>query len=469
MLGGLYGDLAADTYLRDKKAFYRELFDEQATLSQYGREILAHAAVLGDENRFDANRAIQEYRKLGIDITKNNYEPDIIKLWTILFATSAWWHDEIFDNRETYFRPQPFEKEEGYFHRFINILIPSLLHGDTKDEVYSKLGDVFRGIRHDWDWKNTEGGMLSYLLRAWDCFYNSFDFGSAIHNAVKCVGDTRLNATLTGMIAEAMYGCEQYYIKKKYAGEDNFSRYLELPNTIAERYRPEFDIIKQQERWQTFFFKKNNARTNVEWHKFTPIENRYTDNVITPELHRRILKAFYTGWDSRYGFYLDNGWVYLYRSFCVIGRFRLKQLDDGTYRIVDTQKSDENKDFYIAMGDGALHTVEYSWEMHSDFHLKYYPLFYGNPEEHGCPYPDGSDEAKFWHGEKMFYETQRNNIGKWLESGRQAIKELRNPKLIAKARRVGPESFAVLFYINTLYAKWCPMEDDGWVLSYSEQ
>lgn len=468
MLGGLYGDLAADTYLRDKKAFYCELFDEQATLSQYGHEILAHSTVLGNENLFDANRAIQEYRKHGIDIAQNNYKPDIIKLWTILFATSAWWHDEIFDSRENYFRPQPFEKEEGYFYRFINILIPNLLHGDTKDEVYSKLGDVFKGIRHDWDWKHTEGGMLSYLLRAWDCFYNSFDFGSAIHNAVQCVGDIRLNATLTGMIAEAMYGCEQYYIKRKYAENGNFTRYLELPKPIAEQYQAELEIIKQQERWQTSFFKKNNARTNVEWHKFTPIENRYARKVISSELRRRILKAFYTGWDARYGFYLDNGWIYLYRSFYVIGRFRLKKFHDDTYRIVDTQCSEENMDFHTAMED-ALHTVEHNWEMFSDFHLKYYPLFYGNPEEHGCPYPDGSDEAKFWHGEKMFYETQRNNIGHWLNIGRKCLHTIRNPKLLAKARRLGPESFAVVYYINELYEKWCPMDDNDWVLNYYEQ
>lgn len=32
-----------------------------------------------------------------------------------------------------------------------------------------------------------------------------------------------------------------------------------------------------------------------------------------------------TGWDNRYGLYLDDGWMYVYRSGCLIGRFQLKE------------------------------------------------------------------------------------------------------------------------------------------------
>ena len=46
MLGGIIGDLAADTYLRDKKTFYRQLFDEHATLSEYGLSVLATSSAL---------------------------------------------------------------------------------------------------------------------------------------------------------------------------------------------------------------------------------------------------------------------------------------------------------------------------------------------------------------------------------------------------------------------------------------
>lgn len=33
MIGGIYSDLAASTYLRDPKVFYKQLFDEKSTIS----------------------------------------------------------------------------------------------------------------------------------------------------------------------------------------------------------------------------------------------------------------------------------------------------------------------------------------------------------------------------------------------------------------------------------------------------
>ena len=41
-------------------------------------------------------------------------------------------------------------------------------------------------------------------------------------------------------------------------------------------------------------------------------------------VRRRIVRAFYTDWDNRFGFYLDDGWVYVYRSFILLARFNLK-------------------------------------------------------------------------------------------------------------------------------------------------
>jgi len=72
------------------------------------------------------------------------------------------------------------------------------------------------------------------------------------------------------------------------------------------------------------FFQKNDAATNVERHVFIPTENPFPNKVISPELRRRILKAYQPDWEARYGFYLDNGWIYLYRSHILIGRYQLK-------------------------------------------------------------------------------------------------------------------------------------------------
>ena len=46
MIAGIIGDLAASTWLRDKSVFYHKLFDEEATISEYGLSTIAAAAVL---------------------------------------------------------------------------------------------------------------------------------------------------------------------------------------------------------------------------------------------------------------------------------------------------------------------------------------------------------------------------------------------------------------------------------------
>lgn len=46
MIGGIIGDIAASTYLREQQVFYTQLFDERATLSGYGLSISATASLL---------------------------------------------------------------------------------------------------------------------------------------------------------------------------------------------------------------------------------------------------------------------------------------------------------------------------------------------------------------------------------------------------------------------------------------
>lgn len=45
------------------------------------------------------------------------------------------------------------DKQEGYARMFIRKLILKLHSGATKDEVHEELGGIFKGIRHDWQWK----------------------------------------------------------------------------------------------------------------------------------------------------------------------------------------------------------------------------------------------------------------------------------------------------------------------------
>ena len=151
--------------------------------------------------------------------------------------------------------------------------------------------------------------------------------------------------------------CENYFVKKKFEG----GRYIEhldfVDNSIYHLYHSK----------QTFF-PKNNARTNVERHYWYDAPCPFSDKVITAELKCRITKAFYTGWEDRFGFYLDDGWYYVYRSFILLSRFKLKEVTDGTYRITNYQKSDEAKQYDLddTAISCAMYSVEHRWDLVSN-------------------------------------------------------------------------------------------------------
>lgn len=54
---------------------------------------------------------------------------------------------------------------------------------------------------------------------------------------------------------------------------------------------------------------------------------------------------------ERYGLYLDDGWMYVYRSKLLIGRFRLKHDGENWMMTTDTQLSGERSwdDSYLAL------------------------------------------------------------------------------------------------------------------------
>jgi hypothetical protein len=322
------------------------------------------------------------------------------------------------------------DKEEGYARQFTAKMIHLLRNGATKDETYKELGDVFKGCRHDWPWQTEEGGALNYLFRAWDAFYNAFDFGSAIHNAVKMVGNIHLNCALTGAIAEAMYGCTYYLKKEKYCEDHNISEFISIPEAIKKRFKPQFEAIRKQRRWMRAFFQKNDAATNVERHVFIPTENPFPNKVISPELRRRILKAYQPDWEARYGFYLDNGWIYLYRSHILIGRYQLKSVGDGNYRIANVQRVMQNDDVRIALEEN-LYTLEskHRYTRYSGWRFRYF-----------SPLTD--------------------------ESAKETLRNRKDSKLYFYAKELGPENFGIAYYIETLYGKWCPYDNLDWIFEY---
>ena len=74
---------------------------------------------------------------------------------------------------------------------------------------------------------------------------------------------------------------------------------------------------------------------------------------------------------------------------------------------------------------------------------------------------------KFWEGERMFYDTQLENWNRWIEESSNALAQAQTDfRWILKAKRLGRESFAILYYINNLHSKFCPMGDFDWLLEY---
>lgn len=341
MVGAIIGDLAAWTWEHDKNMFYKKLVMPEAVHSHLCEDILLTANLLMRQRDMD-------YK------TYRSHFKSINQTATILRAIAIGW---LYDTeQETHSAYQnyclSFDKEDWYAGAFMCLLIFALRHGASKKEaVLVEHIAPFKDMINDWKNKSS---ILGILMRAWEAFRSSFDFGSALHNAMLLSGDHHVNAIFVGALADAMYGCDRYFVKSKY-GE----------GCILNCYKYVSEEIMQLYRSQRTFFPKNCAATNVEKHQWHDVANPYKDKIITPELHRRILKAFQPCFDYRFGFYLDDGFVYVYRSGWVLQRFNLVSQGDGTYRIANLQSSE-----CISESDNpikeALYAVEYRWDLVSE-------------------------------------------------------------------------------------------------------
>lgn len=349
MIGAFLGDLASWTWTNDHDKFYPQLFSDVAERSMYSDVMQFTARTLMESPNISKDEFMRMHQcYFGISNAKVNAEYDLLRSIII-----GWIYDDysIPNAINTYCLRD--EKEQVYATNFMANLIYQLRTGASKkDAAQVEFCGTFRSFTREYHWK-TGNGVLSYLVRAWMSFYDAFDFGSAIHNAVKKQGNQTLNCILAGALADAMYGCENYFVKKKFEG----GRYIEHLDFVDNSF---YNLSGSKRT----FFPKNNARTNVERHDWYDAPCPFSDKVITPELKRRITKAFYTGWEDRFGFYLDDGWYYVYRSFILLARFKLKEQPDGTYRITYYQKSDESKQYDLdnTAIDCAMYSVEHNWD-----------------------------------------------------------------------------------------------------------
>lgn len=341
MIGAIIGDLAAWTWEHDREVFYKKLILPEAVTSSRLMDMYLTTDLLMRQKDMDRE-------------TYSTYFGDRNPIATVIRAIAiGWLYDSEQETRKAF---QKYglddDKEDWYAGSFMCMLIYALRHGASKKEsaLVSHISP-FQEMFENFQDKDT---ILGILIRAWKAFESSFDFGSAIHNAMILPRDHHINGIFVGALADAMYGCERYFVKSKYGQGCSLS---------INKYVP--DVILQLCHSKRVFFPKNCAATNVEKHKWSKVPNPYKDKIITPELYRRILKSFQPDFDYRYGVYLDDGLVYVYRSGQVLQRFKLIKQDDGTYRIADLQSAE-----CIGKLDNpieeALYSVEFQWNLVGD-------------------------------------------------------------------------------------------------------
>ena len=90
------------------------------------------------------------------------------------------------------------------------------------------------------------------------------------------------------------------------------------------------------------------------------------------------------------------------------------------------------------------------------------PKYYHREDKN--PFPSDDIRNKFWHGEMMFV-TKHQKVGEWKEAGKSWLKRA-NEQIRSLAARLTPEQFGVVVYISTLFGKWCPYDDQSWLIEY---
>ena len=488
MIGAVIGDMAAWTWENDKESFYPKLISPKAELSAYGYLSLELYDTVQCQSELIKERVYpligkallhkpyfciipDEWRNWGV----NEYDKPIPQglktaLISAAFVDYAFQADSFNIGRKfvNFFHGG----KPDYYAAFCLKIIQRLREGATKDDAIKDIPfcvyDHYKsGEGHHLKW------ILDYITFAWRCFYYSYDFTSAIHNAMKCSENRHLAAFLTGAFAEAMYGCTYAMTKQKFKGSNEF---IELPETIQQSYGKMLKEIEIKDFTERFFFPKNDALTNVESHTWTPVENPYQDLIVNVELRRRIMRAYHTGWEHRFGVYLDNGWFYIYRSHCLLYRFKLTQYAPEEWRITNLEKSNDPHGEIIAV-DEVISSVESFWYNGYDNpvdnlycigdkkvspNMKYCKYYRGETQ---CPKAfKNTVNEKFWYGEKMFIDNEID-LSQWIITAERVKNDLEPNKRVC-AEKYSIETFAIICYIEMLFSKGCPNDSMEWIFEY---
>lgn len=110
---------------------------------------------------------------------------------------------------------------------------------------------------------------------------------------------------------------------------------------------------------------------------------------------------------------------------------------------------------------------QYLWQLGKWYFSPYFTYKYFNREgweRTDCPFAEDDVRSKFWWGEMMFVRSYQR-VGQWKEDGKNWLKTA-NEQIKQLASKYTPEQFGVITYISALFGKWCPYDDQEWILEY---
>lgn len=111
---------------------------------------------------------------------------------------------------------------------------------------------------------------------------------------------------------------------------------------------------------------------------------------------------------------------------------------------------------------------QYLWQLGKWYFNNYGLIYkYYNREDEN-PYPADDIRNKFWEGEMRFVTNVvkgPHSIGYWKVEGKKSLKNAKED-IRKLAARLTPEQFGVVVYISALFGKWCPYDNQSWLIEY---
>ena len=97
--------------------------------------------------------------------------------------------------------------------------------------------------------------------------------------------------------------------------------------------------------------------------------------------------------------------------------------------------------------------------------------YYNGEDEEKCPYQKDDIRSKFWWGELMFsrlcnleeqFKRYENDVVEW----RKYLLEHKPNQAARFLKQNSDRQLCIALYIALLWGKWCPYDDQEWIVEY---